>query len=158
MARFLCGAQIESINSNDLLAFEDFLRFQRLKHVLVLRLPQAEEPNWALQIESYKKLLANYVVQFLTLNQRANFKEQFYYEAPRTAVLVNALESDAVKRWVFEAASEGRYFNNSQAWFMLGSSQANRRDESIIEEHLSAYNIDIDADVTVAMRCVPSGK
>ncbi|XP_034488732.1 ionotropic receptor 75a [Drosophila innubila] len=153
-ARFLCGAQIENINSNDLLAFEDFLRFQRLKHVLVLRLPQAEEPNWTLQIESYKQLLANYMVQFFTPNMAANFKEQFYYEAPRTAVLVKALESDAARRWAcaFESASEGGYFNNSQAWFMLGSSQPNRTDESIIEEHLSAYNINIDADITVAMR------
>ncbi|KAM8704446.1 hypothetical protein ACLKA7_008968 [Drosophila subpalustris] len=87
----------------------------------------------------------------------ANFKEQFYYEAPRTALFVKEFESDIIKRWVFEAASEAGFFNNSQAWFMLGSSRANRTDESIIEEHLSAYSINIDADITVAMRRRPCG-
>ncbi|KAL7728258.1 hypothetical protein ACLKA6_007364 [Drosophila palustris] len=117
----------------------------RLRHVLVL------EPNWTRngQIESYEKLLANYMVQFFIPQMGANFKEQFYYEAPRTALFVKEFESDIIKRWVFQAASEEGFFNNSQAWFMLGSSRANRTDESIIEEHLSAYSINIDADITL---------
>jgi len=154
-ARFLCRAQIENINSNDLLAFEDFLRSQRLKHALVLRVPQAGKSQ---QIEIYRKLLANYMVQFFTPKMGANFKELFYYKAPQTALLVKTFESDAVKRWVFNSASEGGYFNNSQAWFMMGLSRANKTDENIIEEHLSAYNINIDADITVAMRRIPYGK
>ncbi|KAH8413922.1 hypothetical protein KR215_001226 [Drosophila sulfurigaster] len=159
LARFLCGAQIENINSNDLLAFEDFLRCHRLKHALLLRLPQVEPPNWTWteQMEGYRRLLvSNYRIQFFTPRMGVNFKELFYYEAPRTAIFVDAFEGDAAKLWVYQAASEAGLFNNSQAWFMLGSGQANRTDESIIKEHLSAYNISIDADITVAIRGVPN--
>ncbi|KAH8359284.1 hypothetical protein KR093_005662 [Drosophila rubida] len=152
LARFSCGAQIENINSNDLLAFEDFLRSQHLKHALVVRLPQA-----ARQVASYRRLLANYTTQIFTPGKRVQFKELFYYEAPRTALLVDALESDAAKLWVYRAASEAGLFNNSQAWFMLACGQANRTDESIIVEHLAAYNIGIDADITVAIRDMQCG-
>ncbi|XP_030559134.1 glutamate receptor 1 [Drosophila novamexicana] len=151
-ATFLCGAQIENINSNELLAFEDFLRAQHLKHALLLGPEPGPGPNWSRQIENYKRLFANYRMQFFTPQRGVQFQELFYYEAPRTAVLVAAFEGEHVKRWVYEAASAGGYFNNSQAWFMLGKCQANRTDEQIIRLHLSAYNISIDADITVAMR------
>lgn len=145
-ARRLCGAQIESINSNELLAFEDFLRAQHLKHALLLG-------NCGGQIENYKRLFANYRLQFLTPHQRGvQFRELFYYAAPRTALLVPALGDEHNQRWIYEPASAGGFFNYSQAWLLLGNTETNRSDEQIIRQHLSPYNINIDADITVAMR------
>ncbi|KAH8420691.1 hypothetical protein KR222_000692 [Zaprionus bogoriensis] len=166
-ARFLCAAQIESINSNELLAFEGFLRAADLKHALVLRTPgkrdaQAKRAGvanaeWTKQIAGYRHLLANYRVQFFTAQEGVAFEELFYYDAPRTALLVEMLESEDMQRWVYEAASAGGFFNQSQAWLMLGTSLPDRTDEAIIEEYLSPYNINIDADITVAMRPPQSG-
>ncbi|XP_017962483.1 glutamate receptor 1 [Drosophila navojoa] len=144
-ARRLCGAQIESINSNELLAFEDFLRAQHLKHALLLG-------NCSGQIENYKRLFANYRLQFFAPQRGVQFRELFYYAAPRTALLVPALGDEHTKRWIYEPASAEGFFNNSQAWLLLGDSQANRSDHQIIRQHLSPYNISIDADITVAMR------
>ncbi|EDV93377.1 glutamate receptor 1 [Drosophila grimshawi] len=146
--RIICGAQIENINSNELLAFEDFLRAQHLKHALLL-LPGH---NRTRQIENYNRLFSNYTLQFFTSQKGLNFQKLFYYESPRVGVLVDVLESEHIKRSVYWAASEEGYFNSTQAWLMLGSKLANRTDEHIIRQHLSAYNIDIDADITVAMR------
>ncbi|XP_017857762.1 PREDICTED: glutamate receptor 1 [Drosophila arizonae] len=144
-ARRLCGAQIESINSNELLAFEDFLRAQHLQHALLLG-------NCSGQIENYKRLFANYRLQFFTPQRGVQFRELFYHAAPRTALLVPALGDEQTKRWIYEPASAEGFFNNSQAWLLLGNSEANRSDDPIIRQHLSPYNINIDADITVAMR------
>lgn len=158
LERNVCGAQIENINSNERLAFEDFLRVHSLKHALVL--PSIHDETrvanmrlaWTWQIADYGQLLANYRVQFFTSKMSINFGELFYYEEPRTAVFVLSLEDDTMPQSVYSVASRQGYFNHSQAWFMLGTSQADRTDESIIGQHMSSYNISIDADITVAMR------
>lgn len=155
-ARFLCGAQIENINSNERLAFEDFLRVHNLKHALVLLASGQDETGGAGRsrriADDYGHLLANYRVQFFTSKMSINFAELFYYEAPRTAVFVPWLEDVTLPDSVYRVASREGYFNQSQAWFMLGTSQADRTDEYIIEQHMSPYKINIDADITVAMR------
>lgn len=154
--RFLCGAQIENINSNERLAFEDFLRVHNLKHALVLLASGHDETGVAGRsrriADDYGHLLANYRVQFFTSKMSINFAELFYYEAPRTAVFVPWLEDVTLPDSVYRVASREGYFNQSQAWFMLGTSQGDRTDESIIELHMSPYKISIDADITVAMR------
>lgn len=150
-AGFLCGAQIENINSNERLAFEDFLRVHNLKHALVLLVSGHNETSRHIA-DDYGHLLANYRVQFFASKMSINFAALFYYEAPRTAIFVPWLEDVTLPDSVYKVASREGFFNQSQAWFMLGTSQADRTDESIIEQHMSPYNIGIDADITVAMR------
>lgn len=160
LERFLCGAQIENINSNELLAFEDFLRAHDLKHALVVPSSnrQIRDAEWTRRMADYRELLANYRVQFFTSKMGFNFSELFYYEAPRTAIFVASLEDEAMPTSVYAVASREGYFNHSQAWFLLGTCRANRTDEAIIEQYLSLYNIGIDADITVAMRSASSSK
>lgn len=164
LERFLCGAQIESINSNELLAFEEFLRAHDLKHALVVPSSHGQirlakwRLEWTRQMADYRELLANYRVQFFTSKMGFNFSELFYYEAPRTAIFVASLEDEAMQTSVYAVASQEGYFNHSQAWFLLGTSRADRTDKAIIEQHLSLYNITIDADITVAMRSAASSK
>ncbi|XP_034662855.1 ionotropic receptor 75a [Drosophila subobscura] len=157
---FLCTPQIESINTNflELAAFEDFLRSQHLQQSLVVRIKggdgdgvgNGENGDW--QIECHQKLLANYRVQFYQPGISHNFEDLMYYGAPRTAVLVPKFEHRLVKRWVYTVASEAGYFNNSLAWFMLGSSRVSQPDEAQIVEHLGGYKMGIDADITVALK------
>lgn len=160
LERFLCGAQIENINSNELLAFEDFLRAHDLKHALVVPSShgQIRDVEWTRRMADYRELLANYRVQFFTSKTGFNFSELFYYEAPRTAIFVASLEDEAMPTSVYAVASREGYFNHSQSWFLLGTCRANRTDEAIIEQYLSLYNIGIDADITVAMRSAASSK
>ncbi|EDW38152.1 GL12441 [Drosophila persimilis] len=162
--RFLCTPQIESINTNflELAAFEDFLRSQHLQQSLVVRIKGRdgdgdEDGDW--KIECHQKLLANYRVQFYQPGISHNFDDLMYYGAPRTAVLVLKFEHRLVKQWVYTVASKAGYFNNSLAWFMLGTSRATQLDEAQITEHLGGYKMGIDVDITVALKVTekPSG-
>ncbi|XP_022223540.2 glutamate receptor U1 [Drosophila obscura] len=159
---FLCTPQIESINTNflELAAFEDFLRSQHLQQSLVVRMKGDGvgdgdgdgdwDGDW--QIECHQKLLANYRVQFYQPGISHNFEDLMYYGAPRTAVLVLKFEHRLVKQWVYAVASAAGYFNNSLAWFMLGTSRVSQPDEAQILQHLGGYKMGIDADITVAMK------
>ncbi|XP_017049107.1 glutamate [NMDA] receptor subunit 1 [Drosophila ficusphila] len=151
LTAFLRVLQIESINTNflELAAFEDFLRSEHLSQVLVVRGVDADG-DW--QIECHQKLLANYRVQFYRPGMSASFEDLMLDGSPRTAVLVLNFEHILVRRRVFEVASEAGYFNNSLAWFIVGSGRESLSDEQLIEQQLSGYNIGIDADITVALR------
>ncbi|XP_037729465.1 ionotropic receptor 75a [Drosophila subpulchrella] len=151
LTAFLRVLQIESINTNflELAAFEDFLRSEHLSQVLVVRGDDADG-DW--QIECHQKLLANYRVQFYRPGMSANFEDLMFYGSPRTAVLVLNFEDVLVRRRVLGVASEAGYFNNSLAWFILGSGRESLQDEQLIEQHLSGYSMAIDADITVALR------
>ncbi|XP_001359765.4 glutamate receptor U1 [Drosophila pseudoobscura] len=156
---FLCTPQIESINTNflELAAFEDFLRSQHLQQSLVVRVKGRdgdgdgdEDGDW--KIECHQKLLANYRVQYYQPGISHNFEDLMYYGAPRTAVLVLKFEHRLVKQWVYTVASKAGYFNNSLAWFMLGTSRASQLDEAQITENLGGYKMGIDVDITVALK------
>ncbi|XP_036675144.3 ionotropic receptor 75a [Drosophila suzukii] len=151
LTAFLRVLQIESINTNflELAAFEDFLRSEHLSQILVVRGDDADG-DW--QIECHQKLLANYRVQFYRPGMSANFEDLMFYGSPRTAVLVLNFEDVLVRRRVLGVASEAGYFNNSLAWFILGSGRESLQDEQLIEQHLSGYSMAIDADITVALR------
>ncbi|XP_016953697.1 ionotropic receptor 75a [Drosophila biarmipes] len=151
LTAFLRVLQIESINTNflELAAFEDFLRSEHLSQVLVVR-GEAADGDW--QIECHQKLLANYRVQFYRPGMPANFEDLLFYGSPRTAVLVLNFEHVLVRRRVLGVASAAGYFNNSLAWFILGSGRESVQDEQLIEQHLSGYSMGIDADITVALR------
>ncbi|XP_033150118.1 probable glutamate receptor [Drosophila busckii] len=140
------GVQMESIKCNELLVFQDFLRAQRVRHALVV----TDQPNND-QIESYTRLLASYSLQFYSPATSINFTELFYYGAPRTAILVSRFESEQARHAVYGAASVWGQFNNSQAWLMLGSSRPDQTAEQTIAEVLTGLNINIDADITVAL-------
>ncbi|XP_017035618.1 glutamate [NMDA] receptor subunit 1 [Drosophila kikkawai] len=152
LTAFLCVPQIESINTNflELAAFEDFLRSQHLSQVLVVRSGDGGNGDW--QVECHQKLLSNYRVQFYRPGMPQNFEDLMFYGSPRTAVLVLNFRHILVRRHVFRAASEAGYFNNSLAWFILGSSSESLPDERLIEEHFSGYSMGIDADITVVLR------
>ncbi|KAH8281049.1 hypothetical protein KR054_008282 [Drosophila jambulina] len=156
LTAFLCVPQIESINTNflELAAFEDFLRSQHLSQVLVVRGGDADgddgDADW--QVECHQKLLSNYRVQFYRPGMPQNFEDLMFYGSPRTAVLVLNFRHILVRQRVLRAASEAGYFNNSLAWFILGSSSESQPDERLIEEHFSGYSIGIDADITVVLR------
>jgi len=75
-----------------------------------------------------------------------------FYGSPRTAVLVLNSEHVLVRRQVFGVASEAGYFNNSLAWFILGSGRESLPVEQLIDQLLSGYRMGIDADITVALR------
>ncbi|EDV48143.2 glutamate [NMDA] receptor subunit 1 isoform X2 [Drosophila erecta] len=151
LTAFLRVLQIESINTNflELAAFEDFLRSQHLSQVLVVPGDDADG-DW--KIECHQKLLANYRVQFYRPEMSVNFEDLMFYGAPRTAVLVLNFEHVLVRRQVFGVASEAGYFNNSLAWFILGSGRESLPAEQLIDQLLSGYEMGIDADVTVALR------
>ncbi|XP_023033999.1 ionotropic receptor 75a [Drosophila willistoni] len=146
LPRFSGSRQIENINSNSmkLFAFEDFLYYHNLKHALVVLTLEEEH-----KIEGIQHLLANYYVQFYNLKKPMKFDELFYYNSPRTGVLIFNYDNDYAKRYIYKIASEMGYFNNTQAWFMMGSGGATN--EQTIMEILSGYNINIDADITVAL-------
>ncbi|XP_002086762.3 glutamate [NMDA] receptor subunit 1 [Drosophila yakuba] len=151
LTAFLRVLQIESINTNflELAAFEDFLRSQHLSQVLVV-LGDDADGEW--KIECHQKLLANYRVQFYRPEMSVNFKDLMYHGSPRTAVLVLNFEHVLVRRQVFGVASEAGYFNNSLAWFILGSVRESLPDEHLIDQLLSGYKMGIDADITVVLR------
>ncbi|XP_052836571.1 glutamate [NMDA] receptor subunit 1 [Drosophila gunungcola] len=159
LTAFLRVLQIESINTNflELAAFEDFLRSEHLSQVLVVRGADADADgggggggDW--HTECHQKLLANYRVQFYRPGMSANFEDLSFRESPRLAVLVLNFEHILVRRRVLGVASEAGYFNNSLAWFILGSGRESLADEQLIEQHLSGYSMGIDADITVALR------
>ncbi|KAI8046661.1 hypothetical protein M5D96_002874 [Drosophila gunungcola] len=143
-------------------AFEDFLRSEHLSQVLVVRGADADADgggggggDW--HTECHQKLLANYRVQFYRPGMSANFEDLSFRESPRLAVLVLNFEHILVRRRVLGVASEAGYFNNSLAWFILGSGRESLADEQLIEQHLSGYSMGIDADITVALRNKPPG-
>ncbi|XP_016977884.1 ionotropic receptor 75a [Drosophila rhopaloa] len=157
LTAFLRVLQIESINTNflELAAFEDFLRSEHLSQVLVVRGYDADGDgdgvgDW--RIECHQKLLSNYRVQFYRPGMSANFEDLVFHGSPRMAVLVLSFEHVLVRSRVLGVASEAGYFNNSLAWFILGSSRESLADEQLIERHLSGYGMGIDADITVALR------
>ncbi|KAH8374501.1 hypothetical protein KR200_000247 [Drosophila serrata] len=151
LTAFLCVPQIESINTNflELAAFEDFLRSQHLSQVLVVRNGDADG-DW--QVECHQKLLSNYRVQFYRPGISENFEDLMFYGSPRTAVLVLNFRHILVRQHVLRAASEAGFFNNSLAWFLLGSNTESQPDERLIEEHFSGYSMGIEADITVVLR------
>ncbi|XP_030374239.1 ionotropic receptor 75a [Scaptodrosophila lebanonensis] len=147
---FSFGVQIENINSNETAAFVDFLRSQQLRHALVVR---SGGGNSATLVRSYSELLANYHVQFFNLNGSVKFEELFYYGAPRTGIFMGYFPSDEHKKRVYNAASTGGFFNDTQAWFILKTGiESSITDDQLIEQELGDYNININADITVAMQ------
>ncbi|XP_037942980.1 ionotropic receptor 75a [Teleopsis dalmanni] len=144
-------------NSNEIEVFADFLGFNKLRHAIIVQDTQSESLNHStLQatLGDFEALLENVrTTVFNIANSKADqFKDIFYAASPRLGILLPHFENIVVQKHILPEAAAVDLFNNSQAWLIMAQ-YANDNVWTLIKGTFNKLNININADITLAISC-----
>ncbi|XP_055850537.1 uncharacterized protein LOC129915100 [Episyrphus balteatus] len=131
-------------------SFGDFLKYNHLKHGIIIICNDVALPVQELKAISKKSFYLSYIyVGQIHSDDAANnfeFKDFFYQKGPPKVGVSLDIECQSETLTILKSASANNFFNSSLAWFILSKSIG------MATEALAKLEINIDADITLGIK------